>query len=201
MNPERQAQALLELVAADRAQKCDGILADARAKVAALLRQAHADARERMRKAFREERERHDARVSAARANLQTRRRLALQRRSAALLAAGSTRLPQELVRRWQAAAERKDWVAAVVASARGLLPRGAWQIFHAPDWPATEREALAAELKTALGAAPSFIASPGIRAGVKVVANGNVVDGTLDGLIADRAEIGARLLQLLENP
>ena len=199
MSIDRQASALLELVAADRAEKCAAILAAAQAKADALMRQAHADARERMRQAFREERERRDARVSAARANLQTRRRLALQQRATALLAAASTRLPTELVRRWQAAPTRQAWVAAVVASARRLLPRGAWQISHAPDWPAAERDALAAELKAALGAAPTWIADTTLRAGLKICANGNVVDGTLDGLLADRSEIGARLLHLLE--
>jgi hypothetical protein len=33
------------------------------------------------------------------------------------------------------------------------------------------------------------------------VVANGNVVDGTLDGLLADRPAIEARLLRELESP
>jgi hypothetical protein len=199
MSVDRQAQALLDLVAADRAQKCEAILAEARGKAADLLRQAHTDARDRMRKAFREERERHDARVNAARANLQTRRRLGLQQRAAALLATASTRLPDELLRRWEAAPTRRTWVAAVIADARRLMPGGAWQILHARNWPATEREAIATELASALGAAPTFIADAGIRAGLKICADGNIVDGTLDGLIADRAVIGAQVLHLLE--
>jgi hypothetical protein len=138
--------------------------------------------------------------VSAARANLQTRRRLALQQRAAALLAAAATRLPGELVRRWHAPALRRAWVAAIVASARDLLPRSAWQVAHPPDWPASEREAVFAELAGALGVAPTFVASDGLRAGLKISADGNVVDGTLDGLLADRAEIGGRLLHVLET-
>ena len=200
MTVDGQAQGLLDLVAADRAQKCEAILAEARGKAADLLRQAHADARDRMRMAFREERERHDARVNAARANLQTRRRLELQQRAAALLAAAATRLPGELIRRWEAAPTRRTWVAAVIAEARGLMPGGAWQIRYTQGWPAAEREAIAAELTTLLGATPTCVADPGIRAGLKICADGNVVDGTLDGLIADRAVIGAQVLQLLET-
>jgi hypothetical protein len=199
MSPERHVQALLDLVAADRGRKCDAILAEARAQAGALLRQAHADASERMRRAFVEERERHDARVGAARANLQTKRRLALQRREHALLAAGAMRLPPALVRRWESAAGREPWVAAAVANARNVLPRGRWRILHAPHWPASERDSLAAELAAVLGAAPSLVEEPGLRAGLRISADGNVIDGTLDGLLADRAEIGARLLQLLE--
>jgi hypothetical protein len=196
---ERQAQALLDLVESDRAQKCEAILSAARGRADGIIRLAYGDARARMHAAFREERERHDARVRAARANLQTKRRHALQRRAAALLAAAWVRLPEELVRRWHMATTRQAWVAAVVANAQTLLPRCAWRIVHAPDWPAAERESLTTELATALGSTPVCEASEGIRAGLKISGNGNVVDGTLEGLLADRSEIGGRLLQILE--
>lgn len=199
MSVQRQTQALLDLVAGDRRQKCDAILEGARAKANAFLAQAHADARGRMREAFREERERHDARVAAARANLQTRRRLALQQRAASFLAAAAMRLPDELACRWQSPGSRTAWVEAVVANAKPLLPRGAWHVSHAPDWPISERDAKTIELAAALGVAPTCGAIASIRAGLKIGADGNVVDGTLDGLLADRAEIGARLLNLLE--
>ena len=200
MNLERQQQALLDLVEADRRQKCDAILAEAQGRRSGVLRQAHADARSRMRKAFEEEYLRRDARVDAARANLQTRRRLAEQQRAAALLAAGWTRLPEELLRRWRTPESRYHWVAAVVAGARTSLPAAAWRVIHAPDWPGMEREALRAELAAAGGNACLFGEDPRIRAGLRISANGNVIDGTLDGFVSDRADIGSRLLRLLEK-
>jgi hypothetical protein len=199
MSLDRQTQALLALVDADRAGKCDALLSEAREQAAALLAQAHTAARQRMREAFREERERRDERVAAARANLQTRRRLALQQRAAALLAAGWQRLPAELTRRWREPETRRAWVAGAIAAARELLPHAAWRITHAPDWPATERDELAVELIHALGAAPAFVADANIGAGLKIAATGSVIDSTLAGLLADRAEIGAKLLHLLE--
>jgi len=200
MPVDRQTQALLALVEADRASKCDAILAEAQARAQALLDEAHAAARERIRAAFDEERARRDERVAAARANLQTRRRLALQHRAAALLAEGWRQLPEALVRRWRQPEARAAWVADVVAGARERLPRSAWRITHAPDWPDPEREALARELTAALDAAPELVLDPDARAGLRIAAAGNVIDGTLKGLTADRAEIGARLLQLLEQ-
>lgn len=199
MTVEGQMQALLDLVDADRRQKCEAILADARGRGAAVLRQAHAEARARMRKAFAEERVRRDARLDAARANLQTRRRIADQHRAAALLAAGWTRLPEELLRRWRAPELRRRWVDAVLAAARAALPGTAWRIAHAPEWPAAERDAIRAELAAAHGTDCRFDADPRIRAGLRISTNGNVVDGTLDGLLADRADIGSQLLHLLE--
>ena len=199
MSVDRQTQALLALVEADRARKCDAILDEARARAAALRAEAHADARRRMRAAFVEERARRDERVAAARANLQTRRRLALQRRAAALLAEGWRCLPAALTRRWRDPAARRQWVEGVVASARARLPPSGWRITHAPDWPAAERDELARELAVALGSAPELIVDANAGAGLRIAAGGNVMDGTLAGLLADRAEIGARLLQLLE--
>ena len=199
MNLERQQQALLDLVEADRRQKCDAILTAAQDHAAAVLRQAHADARARMRKAIVEERLRRDARVDAARANLETRRRLAEQRRAAELLAAGWKRLPEELLRRWRTPESRRRWFAAVVAGARASLPATAWRIIHAPDWPAAERDAIRSELALAQGAECLFDEDSRIRAGLKIAANGNVVDGTQDGLVSDHTDIGSKLLHLLE--
>lgn len=198
MTIDRQTQALLDLVEADRRRKCDAILGEAQARVDALLRQAHADARARMRNAFDEERLRRDARVDAARANLQTRRRLADQRRASGLLAAGWKALPDEMLRRWRTPDLRARWVAAVVAAARAALPEAAWRVAHAPDLPAAEREALAALLARA-HASGIVDGDARIRAGLRIAANGNVVDGTLEGLLADRAEIASQLLHLLE--
>jgi len=195
---DRQTQGLLDLVEADRRQKCQAIVAEAQAEADVILRQAHADARARMRKAIEEERLRRDARVDAARANLQTRRRLADQQRDAALLAAGWKALPDELLRRWRTPDLRRLWVSAVVASARASLPGSEWRIAHAPDWPAAEREEILAGLVAARGSACVLGGDTGIRAGLRISANGNVVDGTLDGLLADRAETASQLLHLL---
>lgn len=46
---------------------------------------------------------------------------------------------------------------------------------------------------------APQCIADPRIRGGLKIAADGNVVDGTLDGLLADHDDIGGRLLRAIE--
>ena len=200
MSVDVQTRALLVLVEADRKEKCDAILADAQGRRAAILQQAHADARKRMREAFAEERLRRDARTAAARANLQTRRRLADQRRAAALLAAGWTRLPDELLRRWQMPDARRAWIAVVVAEARKSLPGASWRVAHAPGWPVAEWPAGHPEFAEAPAGTSVFDADSRIRAGLKISASGCIVDGTLDGLLSDRADIGSRLLQLLDE-
>lgn len=200
MTLEGHVQALLDLVEADRTAKCEAIECDAAARAAAALAIARTDARTRMRSAFADERKRRDARVAGAQARLQTHRRLHDQRRAAALLLAGWQRLPELLAARWREPQSRRGWVERVVGEARAALPRAAWRIVYAPGWAEDERNALAAALARDLGASPQLVLDASARAGLKVIAEGNVMDGTLPGLLADRSEIGAKLLQRLEQ-
>lgn len=193
-------QALLDLVGADRALRCATILRAAQASAAATVAAAHAEARARVRSAFAEERELRAARLAAAAAKLQTHRRLHDQRRAAALLAAGWRALPAALGLRWCEPRTRRVWVESVIAVARTALPRGSWRFTHAALWPEAERLALAGSLEAELGAAPQLFADDSIQAGLKVAQGRIVIDGTLDGLLSDRAEIGAALLRHLEE-
>jgi hypothetical protein len=195
MTLARRTQALLDLVEGERSTRSETILAEARSRAEVLVAQAHADARARIREACAEERQRAQERIAAARANLATRRRLHEQRRSTALLALGWQRLPPVLRERWRDAAGRRLWVDAVLAEAARVLPRAPWRIVHAPGWTEPEQRSVAAE--SPAGAASQ--ADAGIEAGLRVEAGGNVVDATLAGLLADRDEIGARLLRQLE--
>lgn len=200
MTIQRRTQALLDLVEDDRSAQCEGILGDARTRAAALVAQAHADARIRLREAFAEERQRAHERVAAARATLQTRRRLHEQQRATAMLALCWEQLPAALQRRWHESASRQRWVDAIVTAARDALPRASWRIAHSLDWPVAEQQPLRAQLTADLDAAPTLVADAGIVAGLKITAGGNVVDGTLAGLVDDRIEVGGELLRQLEE-
>lgn len=199
MSMAQRTQALLDLVEEDRRAQCAAILAQAQQQAQALLAHERAQARLAVREVFAQERERALARVAAARANLQTRRRLHAQRQAADWLALGWERLPPALIRRWQDDAARAAWVAAALDRARRVLPPGAWRVLHADGWPPAERQAVQAQLQQEIGAAPVFAQDAALAAGLRITAGGNVVDATLAGLVADRDEIGARLLGALE--
>ena len=200
MTLESRTQGLLDLVETDRQRRYDAILGEARARARTIVAAAHAEARARMRHTFEEERRRLEMRTAAARARLTTHQRVREQRHAKDLLAAGWQQLTAALCERWRNPQGRKPWVASVIAEADKALPRGAWQIVCAPGWPEEEREALAAALAARSGAPPRFVVTEAARAGLRVSAGGNVLDGTLDGLTADRTDIGARLLRALED-
>lgn len=200
MNVDAQAQALLDLVEADRACQIERIVADAKGRAAALRAQARADSRQRMRQAFAEQRALQREQVAAAQARLATKRRLHEQQRTAATLRLAWDRFPGELLCLWRDATTRRCWVSKVLESARPLMQGGAWHIAHAIDWPVAEQLAAVQALQCDADAAPAFEPDARISAGLKIVAAGNVIDGTLDGLLADRSELESRLLHLLES-
>jgi hypothetical protein len=74
------------------------------------------------------------------------------------------------------------------------FTPAEAWQVTHAPGWP--ERERAACHMPHAK---LNFVCDDTLRAGLRIAAGGNVLDATLAGLLADRAEIGGRLVGALE--
>jgi hypothetical protein len=200
MTLEIREEALLALVECDRAAQCDSILAAAQGRAAALLGEAHAEALARMREVFAEERRRAHESLAAAHAKLATRQRLHDQHRTAALLALAWQRLPDALRARWRDGALRRLWIDAIVVAALNVLPRKQWRIAHGPGWPVEERQALLARLAPDLDAAPACDEVAGIVAGLRIAAGGNVVDGTLAGLVEDRAQVGAQLLRQMEN-
>jgi hypothetical protein len=191
-----RTQALLDLVEQERAAQCGAILDEARSQAAVLQARTRAESRAAVHQALAEERSRTRAAIAAAQAELHTRQRLHAQRRVEALLALGWRRLPEALRTRWDDATSRSQWTEHALALARALLPHTGWVIAHGDGWPEPERDALAARLDPA----PRFTLDARIDAGLRIAAGGNVVDATLAGLLADRDEIGARLVGLLET-
>jgi hypothetical protein len=199
LDVERQARALIDLVEADSRRQCDEVLGEANGRAATARADAGRIARSRMREVFAEQRRRHEGQLVAALARLATRRRLHAQRRTAALLLLGWQQLPGALRAQWQQPDSRIAWARHLVAQAVERLQPGPWRIVHAPGWPVEEQQQLARSLPGEPAGALRFEADASIDAGLRIVAGSNVLDGTIAGLLADRAEIEAGLLDRLE--
>lgn len=200
MTVRTRMQALLDMVESDRQARCQALLDQAQAEAAALRAQARAQARTQVREAFAEERQRARTRIAAAEAELQTRRREHAQRRVEALLVRAWQRLPEVLRQRWRDATARARWVRMAFDAAHAALPPGDWVVTHGLDWPQAERDTLAGLCRDAVGAEPRFVVDERVDAGLRIGIQGSVVDATLTGLLADRDEIGGRLIGELER-
>ncbi len=204
MNNTSQATALIEmlkLVEDHELARCREIMARAQREARQLLHEAHAAARLRMRRHAQELKHLRNRERSRAQAELATARRQHRQRGDRALLDAGWAQLRQALAARWQAPAARRRWIDNLVRAALARLPRGPWTVTCSAAWDRAEREALAKQLTSALGAAPAWIEDRNVAAGLRFCVVGACLDGTLDGLLADRAAVEAMLLAELREP
>lgn len=185
------AQALLDLLAAEKTSRCAAELAAARERSRGLLAEARREARRRLHEGAAAERARLAEGLATAQARLATAQRAHARRRALALLAAARPRLPQALRELWRQPASRAAWVAHLLDAAGRALPTGPWRIEHAPEWDEAERQALAARL----GPGVELVVDPGIEAGLRVRCDGNRVDATLQALLAEQGDVEARLL------
>jgi F0F1-type ATP synthase delta subunit len=221
---EQRTAALLALVEEYRAKRCAELLDPARSQARTLLRNARAEGRQRVHTTIGEARQRLAGEVGAAQARLATERRLAEQRHAVLVLQQAWSALREALRARWRDAAARRQWLDAHLARALRVLPRERrpaaaeplaapggdgppaeagtviWQVEFAADLGQAEREAFAARIAAAGVANASWQAREDIDGGVRIRAGNNVVDATIEGLLADRAALEGRLLDLLQE-
>ncbi len=193
-----EVETFLGIVERDRAARCELILRDARERAAALLAEARRDARHRVSTAVADDRARGRRRIEAARAELMTRERQLGQDVATKLLARGWEQLRAALLARWQQPQGRALWVEALLADAARLLPHGSWRIQYPPGL--SELAPLGRTAAEASGAAPELEPDPDIAAGLRVHIAGATLDGTLEGVLADRRRVEGRLLRELSR-
>jgi hypothetical protein len=201
MNLQQRTAALLDLIEQYKARRCAELLEPAQTEASATVRAALSEARRRVSTAIAEERKRHALEVGAAEAALATDRRLAAQRHAVHLLTAAWRDLRARLIARWGAAPTRKQWVDTHLRRALQAVPPSAgWRIEYHPLWTESERELELGRLKAGGVDEVRFVEAADIVAGFRIVGGHNVLDATIDGLLADRTQLEGRLLQHLQQ-
>lgn len=195
----RALDEMLKLVADASRKDCEAIMAEADREARELTGAAHRAARRRMHENVLEIRQIMRREVNQAQAALETARRQHQQRCDFTLLEASWPLLREALARRWHDTAGRGHWIESLLQEAQRALPAGPWDVHHPADWPAAEREQLAAQLASA-GVTPAFSVDRAVSAGLRLCAHGACLDGTAEAILADRAAIQARLLAKLSE-
>ena len=202
MNLEQRTAALLELVEQYRARRFAELLEPAQAEARQVVRAALAEARRRVHTAIVEERKRYAIEVSAVEAALATDRRLFQQRHAVHLLDTAWHELRARLVARWDAAPTRTEWVRAYLQRALRSVPcaSGGWRIQTHPAWNEGERAHWLEQLRIDGVAQVVFETASTISAGFRVVSGSNILDATIEGLLADRTQLEGKLLHYLQQ-
>jgi pimeloyl-ACP methyl ester carboxylesterase len=190
-----QMDALLELLENARALHCRDSRERAALQAADIRQRAHRSARERVRKAAREERERLEREIRMAQAELDTELRRSARTRDLALIRAGRDALEASLMARWRSAEARRSWAECALKEAAEVLRRRNWTLEHPADWPAGERDAIIALASERFGAKLKASPSRALRAGLKILDGGAVIDMSIAGVMANERAIEGELL------
>ncbi len=194
---QTQERRLLELVTAQRDKECRELAREAEAQAVRLLDEAWRNARGRLHRAVEGERERAREHVAHARAEMETRKRLHRQKRQSAMLDFAWDLLETRLRAMWQAREGRGRWIETAARQALKCIPANQWRIVHPPAWNAEDQRRIANTLGEELEKAPRFEMDEKLSAGLTIRSGGVALDMTLEGMLADRSAIEARLLAM----
>jgi hypothetical protein len=149
-----------------------------------------------MREAVSYERTRRTEAIALRRAELEAARRRQEHLVMGDLVRRACERLPAVLEQRWRELGARREWCEAALAVAAQRLCGADWQIEIAPGTSREERETLRGLASALRAGTHSLSERTDLAAGLRVRATGATLDATVDGLLDDLAEIGARFLQ-----
>ena len=195
-----QAKALIEAINARRDQDCEQVFADGRAASDRIIAAARAQARRRFHTAAETLRRDGARQIAQAEARRDTELRLRRQRARSALVAKAWPRLAEALAGRWRDRSARSRWIRAALEMASARLGRGSWQIEH----PAAEgdeiRRALAQIGEPLVNIEWTLMPSDAITAGLRLRADGAVLDARPEALLALQSRVEAALIAEIER-
>lgn len=192
---EALARSLAEEVRKEVELECGEVLEAAKREVEEIVAHAFTSARARGHAAIAAMRQEGGRRLTRAEASRQTREQRLNDTRAAEALRRALPLLEPAILQRWGNEAGRRLWLEAVARHARAHLLSGDWMVEHPLDFASEDRDCLLVSLKCAGGDNIVFRAAPGVKAGIRVRADGAVLDGTSDALLADQYTLKSLLL------
>jgi hypothetical protein len=190
-----QLESLLRIIESHRDTHCREAIESAERRAREIKHSARHEARLRMGEAIRQQRARGHQRIETYRAQVQTRIRRHEHTIALSMLERCRENLGRALQARWQDREARAEWIEALIEQGRATLPRQPWRVEHPEGWDRAELTPWVATVRTHAGAEPEFVSQSGIVAGLRLVVGKARLDGTLDGLVADREAIEAQLM------
>lgn len=192
---DAQVQRLLEVVTEYRQQQCDELLGHAHTQSRKIIRQAFRNARLRVHHDIQDSRQNMQQELAATRAKQHTSLMQQKHRQAQEFLNQAWNSLADKLQERWREPQQRQAWVQSIILTALKVLPGNSWQVTCPADWPKKEQEDFLNTVNQAGKREVSFNSTTNIVAGIRISADAALVDGTVDGLMADRGRIESEML------
>ncbi len=195
-----QVDRLLNVVHEYQDRQCEKILTQAQQETQQIIRQAYRDERLRLHQYILESREDMQREIMTAKAKSHTIRKQLQHKADRLYLNQAWEMLKDKLITRWQNKEQRQRWVQKILVVAFQVLPSQDWLVEHPDCWSEEEKhnlinQALQKYSKKSSGIGVNFAVSSDIVAGIRICAHGATVDGSLQGLLANRSRIESEFL------
>jgi len=191
---------MLQRLSEYRRRRSSEIRSSAENQTRDIVRGARTEARRNLHEAIARERARlaQGLRQAEARAELESRQRA--QQETHTLLRHMWEHIAAALEARWHNESERGAWISAAMEEAGFLLAGRHWRIEHASELSAEERRR-GDEQARAQGATDVEWQLVGqLRGGLRIRSPGACLDATIEGLLAERADVEAAFLSEYET-
>lgn len=195
-----QVRSVLDALAAQQNARCREIQSAADRKSEQLLADSRRRMRERVHRAVAEQRQRRETALLDVRHRIETARRHAVQAHYRDFLQDAAPLLHAELERRWRDAPSRRDWCESAIGEASERLPGVRWTVEHPADWTPDDMQWLKRVFTGRGLPQPESREDAAIPAGLRIRLGAASLDATLDGLLANRPAVEARLLAAWER-
>jgi vacuolar-type H+-ATPase subunit H len=192
---DAQVRRLLDIVEGWRTEQCEALVVAAQQEAREVIRQAYRSARKNLHEDIQQTRRQIGDTLAAARAKQHTLMMQQRHRAASGFLELCWSSLAEKLQARWQQPEQRRAWVEKIAATALAVVPARQWLIEHPRDWPVEEQQALATQVEAQSGKRPELAIAPELVAGIRISTDGAIIDGSLDGLLADRNGIESGIL------
>ncbi|MGO9172548.1 MAG: hypothetical protein ACLP7P_11360 [Rhodomicrobium sp.] len=197
---EALARSLIEEVQMQVESECAEVLKSAEDEAKDIVAAAFASAHARGYEAIMAMRQEGRRRLIQAEARRQTRERMLKETMAAEALRYGLPLLEKAVLKRWQDSASRRLWLEAAARQASSRLIPGRWTVEHPLDVSSEEKQHFLAFLGDVDAGSVGFETTSALKAGIRVHAEGAVLDASSYGLLADKHAIEAMLLAELSH-
>jgi len=187
---DAQVEHLLKVVNQYEQEHCDATRNRAREQADSIIKDAYQRVRERTRRSIEEVRSRSLQDLKMAEASLQTQIRLARHKLDEAFLEQAWASLRDVLCLRWKDKEMRSQWINEIVQKADEALISRQWTLECPDSLTDDECNKLNEKLQSLNLESLDLKQGENINAGLRICAGGACIDGSVDGLLRQRARI-----------
>lgn len=195
-----QVESLIDTLSARQTSRCEEIEQDAGRRARQLLDDNRRKLRKRLHRAVDDERQRRNVALRDAERRIETAERSRLQERYGEFLEEAWPQLVDELRRRWNDRERRRAWCEMLIAEAQDKLAPQSWTVEVPESWSSDDERWLEHAFQSRGLPYPTCSKNGDIEEGLRIRRDDACLDATLDGLLANRRAVRARLLAAWEE-